>query len=145
MASQQSESEIALQNPQRYSGLGLAALRDWLARLVLELAGEPVSLDVRFVSDRQMRELNRRFARQDRPTDVLSFAGQETPEGRHLGDLAISVPTARRQAAALDHSLERELRELLLHGVLHLLGHDHASDEGTMNKLELELRRRWIS
>jgi probable rRNA maturation factor len=95
-----------------------------------------------------MRRLNRDFRGKDQPTDVLSFPGQAVagaePEGGHLGDVAIAVPTARRQAAAAGHPLRRELEVLLLHGVLHCLGHDHETDDGTMERLESRLRRRWL-
>ena len=91
-----------------------------------------------------MRRLNRTYRGKDAPTDVLSFPGQETPEGPHLGDVVIAVPVARRQAEAAGHSSERELRVLLLHGVLHCLGYDHETDDGTMERLERRLRRRWV-
>lgn len=156
--------DLALQNPLHYSGLGLLDLRRWLTELLVDVlsrtAGDPllapcalplaaaqekVSLSVRFVSDRQIRELNRRYREKDAPTDVLSFTGGGTPEGLHLGDLVIGAPTARRQAAGLGHPLGREIRELVLHGVLHLLGHDHEVDGGIMDALELDMRRRWIA
>jgi probable rRNA maturation factor len=94
-----------------------------------------------------LRSLNRRFRRRDRATDVLSFpAGAPGPEssraGWHLGDLAIGVPAARRQARRRGHSLAREVQFLLLHGYLHLLGYDHETDEGQMAQLESRLRRR---
>ena len=91
-----------------------------------------------------MRLLNSTYRDIDGATDVLSFPGESTPEGRHLGDLAIAVPVARRQAKELGHSAERELRCLLLHGVLHCLGHDHEADDGEMDSLELQLRARWV-
>jgi probable rRNA maturation factor len=91
-----------------------------------------------------MRRLNRDFRGKDASTDVLSFPGSVGGEGRHLGDVAIAVPTARRQAAAAGHDTERELRLLLLHGVLHCLGHDHETDGGEMERLERRLRRRWL-
>ena len=109
-----------------------------------DLAPGVRSLGIRLTSEREMRDLNRRFRRKDEPTDVLSFPGEEFPEGRHLGDIAISVPTARRQASAQGHELSRELQVLLLHGVLHCLGYDHETDDGTMARLEAELRPRWI-
>lgn len=156
--------DLALQNPLHYSGLGLLDLRRWLTELLVDLLSrtaddpllapcslplalgrEGVSLSVRFVSDRQIRELNRRYREKDAPTDVLSFPGGGTPEGLHLGDLVIGVPTARRQATGLGHSFLREIRELVLHGILHLLGHDHEADGGTMDALELDMRRRWIA
>jgi probable rRNA maturation factor len=80
--------------------------------------------------DGRLQALNREFLGQDRPTDVLSFpSGEIDPETgrRYLGDVLISVPRAAEQAAARGHSLEAELQLLTVHGVLHLLGHDHAS------------------
>ena len=102
------------------------------------------SFSVRFTGDREMRRINRTYRFRDRTTDVLSFPGEATPDGHHLGDVLISVPAARRQAATAHHSPERELRLLLLHGVLHCLGHDHETDDGAMERLERKLRRRWL-
>ena len=137
-------AELVLANPNRYPDVDRRALRPWLAELLRELAPAVASFGVRFVSDREMRRVNRDFRGKDKPTDVLSFPGGESPEGAHLGDVLIAVPTARRQAAAAGHPLARELRVLLLHGVLHCLGHDHETDDGTMERLEARLRRRWI-
>ena len=75
---------------------------------------------------------------------MLSFPGEETPEGRHLGDIVVSIPTAARQAAERGATLLEEVKLLLLHGVLHCLGHDHETDRGEMEKLETRLRRRWL-
>ena len=136
------DCEIALQNPNRYAEVDAASLRPWLAALVAELAPRTGSFTARFVGDRAMRRTNREFRRKDATTDVLSFPGGETPEGRHLGDVLISVPAARRQVPPGD-AVERELRRLLLHGVLHCLGHDHETDGGTMERLEARLRREW--
>lgn len=145
--------EIDLLNPNRYAPLGTRRLRPWLRAVVASLAPAADSLAVRFVSDREMRRLNRRYRRRDRPTDVLSFAGDLADGGdlprvpgmpRHLGDVVVSIPTARRQAAARGHGVERELRLLLLHGVLHCLGYDHETDGGTMARLERRLRKRLI-
>ncbi len=139
--------EIQLQNPGRYPEAGARRLRPWLEPLVAELAPGVGSLAVRFVSDREMRRLNSTFRQRDEATDVLSFPGFEDvpPAGElHLGDVAISVPAARRQARRLGHSVETELRILLLHGVLHCLGHDHETDGGVMEALEQRLRRRYI-
>lgn len=99
------------------------------------------------VSDRRMREYNRKFRHQDRTTDVLSFPGGEEPlpeGGRHLGDIVIAVPRAAAQASEAGHSLARELRILVLHGYLHLLGHDHDTDDGAMMRLERRLVRRLL-
>jgi probable rRNA maturation factor len=137
--------EIVLQNPNRYPEAGARRLRPWLERLTAALVEGPASLGVRFASDRELHRANRDYRGKDKPTDVLSFPGEETPEGgRHLGDVLISVPTARRQAEARGHSAERELRVLLLHGLLHCLGYDHEADQGEMERLERRLRRTWI-
>jgi rRNA maturation RNase YbeY len=86
--------------------------------------------------DATLQQLNRRFRDTDQPTDVLSFAQHEggalaVPPGApvHLGDIAISVERATRQAEVYGHSLKREAAYLLVHGVLHLLGYDHEADE----------------
>lgn len=101
---------------------------------------------VAFVSDRLMRDLNRRWRGKVGTTDVLSFpAGQEEfekGEGLSLGDVVISVEQAARQAAEHGLDFEGEVRQLILHGLLHLCGYDHETDGGEMNALELRLRRR---
>jgi len=90
-------------------------------------------------TDEALRSLNRQFRKVDEPTDVLSFpVARSEPQ---LGDIAISVDRAREQAAAQGHDLMIELRVLLLHGVLHLLGHDHHTDRGRMRRLETRWRR----
>jgi probable rRNA maturation factor len=138
--------ELALLGAGRFPEAATARLRPWLAALVAALAPGWRSLGVRFTGDRRMRRLNRDHRGKDQTTDVLSFGGDATPasaEG-HLGDIVISVPAARRQAAAAGHGAEREIRVLLLHGVLHCLGYDHESDGGEMERLERRLRRRWL-
>lgn len=164
--------DISLQNPNRYPAVKAAELRPWLAELLAELAPRAGSLAVRFCGERAMRAVNRDFRGIDKATDVLSFPGDLPPAGEpasfgqrpaapppagtpaapvfpglpgdHLGDLLISVPTAVRQAAELGHSAETELRILLLHGILHCLGYDHEIDDGTMSRVEGELRRRFV-
>ena len=134
--------ELALDNPCGYAEVRRRELRPWLRELVEELAPEATSFAVRFTSDREMRRLNHGYRGKDKPTDVLSFPGGVTHEGNHLGDVVIAVPTARRQAAEHGHAVEHELRTLLLHAVLHCLGYDHETDDGTMERLERRLRRR---
>jgi probable rRNA maturation factor len=138
------ECEVVLQNPYGYQEGRDPELAPWLERLVAELAPVPASFAVRLSSEREMRRLNRTFRGRDYPTDVLSFPGEATPEGRHLGDVVIAVPVARRQAVAAGHPPGLELRTLLLHGVLHCLGYDHETDDGAMDRLEADLRERWI-
>jgi probable rRNA maturation factor len=134
------DREIVLQNPNRYPEAQIRRLRPWLERLVGELAPQAETLGVRFAGDRELRRANRTWRGKDKATDVLSFPGEET----HLGDILISVPTARRQAESAGHPVERELKILLLHGILHCLGHDHETDQGEMERLERRLRRRWL-
>ncbi len=93
-----------------------------------------------------MRALNRRFRGQVRATDVLAFPLHEHSSASagngYLGDVVISLEMARRQARRLGHSLAREVQLLILHGVLHLLGYDHETDRGEMDRRERALRRR---
>ncbi|HTG91653.1 MAG TPA: rRNA maturation RNase YbeY [Pyrinomonadaceae bacterium] len=98
------------------------------------------SATIAFVSDRKSRELNRTFRGIDKPTDVLSFPSGDG--GPDLGDIAVSIETAKIQARQNGLSLEREIAQLILHGLLHLCGYDHETDKGEMNRLELQLRRR---
>ncbi len=90
-------------------------------------------------SDDTVRRANRQFRGHGASTDVLSFPDDE---GFRLGGLLISAPRAHRQAQRLGHSIESELKILLLHGLLHLIGHDHEHDQGQMRRLEREWRRR---
>ena len=136
--------EVVLRNPAGYRGLASDALSRWLAALVGDLAPDSDTFGVLFTGDSEIQDLNRRYREKDRPTDVLSFPGETTVEGAHLGDVVVSVPTARRQAEEREHSLDREIRELLIHGVLHCLGHDHETDGGDMERLELQVRRDWL-
>lgn len=137
--------DLALGNPCRYPEVRARELRPWLNGLVRELAPGAASFGVLFTSDHGLRRLNRDYRGRDTATDVLSFPGEETRDGRHLGDVAIAVPTARRQALEAGHPVHRELRLLLLHGLLHCLGYDHESDQGAMERLEGRLRRRWLN
>jgi probable rRNA maturation factor len=136
--------EVVLSGAGRFPRLPAKGLAPWMEKLVADLAPECDSVGVRFAGDRTMQRLNRDFRGKDKTTDVLSFSGGESPEGRHLGDIVVSIPTAERQAAARGAALLDEVKLLLLHGVLHCLGYDHESDGGEMEKLEGRLRRRWL-
>lgn len=93
--------------------------------------------------DASIRELNRRFRHKDKATDVLSFPAAsegQSPGRRIAGDLAISLDLAAAQAGRFGHSLDVEVRILMLHGLLHLAGWDHEADHGEMAAREQELR-----
>jgi probable rRNA maturation factor len=98
-----------------------------IAHRALEVLGlNKVELSIVLVSDAQIRKLNKLYRNKDKPTDVLSFPIGEKVEGwLILGDIVISVDTAKRQAQELGYSLEEELKRLLVHGLVHLLGYDH--------------------
>lgn len=127
---------------------GLAA---WLVGAAPRTARGAVG--VALVSDRRMRTLNASFRDVDKATDVLSFPAQSDDdvghepgpkliENKQLGDIAIALGVAARQAREHRHSLRTELRILALHGMLHLLGYDHERDGGEMRRIEERLRRR---
>jgi probable rRNA maturation factor len=98
-----------------------------------------------FIDDRRMQQLNRDYRGIDAPTDVLSFAYHEGDAGsHHLGDVFISVQTARSYADQLDLSFDREIEFLVIHGLLHLAGYDHETDNGEMNRLERRLRKELV-
>ncbi|PWH12740.1 MAG: rRNA maturation RNase YbeY [Anaerolineae bacterium] len=104
------------------------------ARAALEHQSVPAEVEVTIVlsNDVQLRELNLQWMGINAPTDVLSFPSDEIdPEtgARYLGDIVISMETAARQAARAGHTLEAEVQLLTVHGMLHLLGHDHAEAE----------------
>ena len=91
-------------------------------------------------SDAELRRLNNTFLGHDYATDVLSFPALEGEES--LGELAISAPRAKAQAAEFGHAIEAEIEILMLHGALHLLGHDHETDKGAMRRLESRWRQK---
>ena len=111
-------------------------LARWLARFAPARARGSVTIAI--LPDGRVRSLNRQYRRKDQTTDVLSFPAEEPGE---LGDVIIAFGVARRQAREARHSVATELRVLALHGLLHLLGYDHETDEGQMRRIERRLRR----
>jgi len=101
----------------------------------------PHEVSVLFCADTRMRALNRRYRGQDRPTDVLAFPTADSESG-FLGDIVISVPYAEREARRRREPGAREIDRLLVHGLLHLMGYDHETDDGEMDALEARIRRR---
>lgn len=131
-------------NSQRKIKLAKGALSHFAGLLipaVTETWGR--TFTVALISDARMKELNGAFRGKDATTDVLSFPFEPDefdPSDEHLGDIAISVEQAQKQAAENGLDLETEIKQLILHGVLHLCGYDHETDNGEMNARELELR-----
>ena len=108
----------------------------FVRRILKHLKRDVQEVSIAFVDDAAMTSLNRKFRRKNKTTDVLTFPG----DGPFLGDIVISLDQARRQAADEKHSLATEVRYLILHGILHALGHDHETDDGEMNALEVQVR-----
>lgn len=122
---------------QSIAGVSRAALERFAAR-ARRAAGLRGEVNVLVTGDAEVRRLNRRFRHKDKPTDVLSFPGLDPS---FAGDIAISAPTAARNARRLGHSAAEEIKVLLLHGLLHLAGYDHERDDGQMARREQKLRR----
>lgn len=116
-------------------GVSAAQLQRFVrrAQTLAKISGE---VDVLISDNQRLRELNRRFRRKNKPTDVLSFP---RPAG---GDIAISADIASNNAARYGHGTVEELKVLVLHGMLHLAGYDHESDNGRMARAETRLRAR---
>lgn len=122
-------------------------LLEQAARAALDHQSADGDLTIVLTDDEQLHRLNRDFLGVDAPTDVLSFPASETdPEtgARYLGDILLSIPRAGAQARAAGHPLEDEARLLVVHGVLHLLGHDHAEadEKAKMWKAQAEIMDR---
>ena len=107
------------------------------AQAAIKLRGQ---VTVLLTTDGGIRRLNRQFRGKNKATDVLSFPAVAVGPLQVAGDLAISIPTARRQAEERGHSLGVEIKVLMLHGLLHLAGYDHETDEGQMARREQKLR-----
>ena len=136
---------IYLRNATRGSGVDTRKLKSVAKTLLHEVGEDGSTLSVSLVNDREIRRVNREHRGKDKPTDVLSFplyeAGERTADAeRLLGDVVISVDTARRQAAAYDAPLQNEIYRLLIHGILHVLGHDH-EEAAERRAMESEERR----
>ena len=147
-------------NRQRRVPVPVAPLAEFLERAQRELRFPENGVTVQLLSDPAMARLNRTFRGKNTPTDVLAFPADEpqrvaprkpsgnqrrrspSPAGQYFGDIAISPETARRNARRLSREFLAELRILILHGMIHLAGYDHETDEGQMERLERRLRRR---
>jgi rRNA maturation RNase YbeY len=137
---------IEVVNRQRKVPIDCERWQAFVAKVMKVLPATTDSATVAFVSDRAMGELNRLWRHQRGTTDVLSFpSGQDEfdkLEDPSLGDVVISVEQAARQAKANGLTLDEEIAQLILHGLIHLCGYDHSTDEGEMDRLELRLRKK---
>ena len=143
-------------NQQRAVRLARRPLEHFLRRLQRELGLRESGVTIALVSDAEIARMNETFRKKKGPTDVLSFpaatrrrprslprATSKQKAGEFLGDIAIAPAMARRYARKYGRTLPGELRVLILHGVLHLLGYDHETDRGEMNRVERRLRKRF--
>ena len=127
-------------NKQRKHTVDNGKLRRFVASLVPELGMKRRTFSIVFVTDEKIRRLNRDYRGFDKTTDVLSFRG----DGGYLGDILISSETAYNQSLKSSTlSFETNVRRLVLHGLLHLMGYDHETDNGEMKAIERRLRRRF--
>jgi probable rRNA maturation factor len=116
-------------------------LQEWISSVLKEVERDGFSLSLLFTDDEKIQELNRDFRGKDMATDVLSFSQMEGEEfgfeNHFLGDIVIAVPYVTKQAQGLGHSVFEEVRYLILHGILHLMGYDHDENEDCeMSRLE---------
>jgi len=145
-----------IQNHQRAVRLARRPLEHFLRRLQRELGLHESGVTIALLSDAEIARMNETFRKKKGPTDVLSFpaAARRRPRSlpsatnkqktcEFLGDIAIAPATARRYARKHGRTLAAELRVLILHGVLHLLGYDHETDRGEMDRVERKLRKRF--
>jgi probable rRNA maturation factor len=143
-----------IENHQKRVQVLLPELRRFFLRMNREMGLDGESAFVRLVSDAEMRRLNTRYRNKPKTTDVLSFPAEQLtrPKALHkrtkqlrgsfLGDIAISPVVARSNAHRFGRSVSGEICVLMLHGVLHLLGYDHETDRGEMERVEAKLRKR---
>jgi probable rRNA maturation factor len=128
-------SSILFQGVKRSIPLDRRRLRAFQTRLTDDVASAR-SFTVLVTNDAELQRLNREFLQHDYPTDVLSFPGEA-----ELGEMAISADRALEQATEHGHDVSTEIEILMLHGLLHLLGHDHETDRGKMRRLETKWRQ----
>ena len=140
---------VRLSGPPRRAGLpavDLRLLRSRARRILRELGASRAELSVSLVDDAEIAALNDTYRGRSRPTDVLAFSLREgaNPQfrGRLLGDVVIGIETAARQARKRHRALDEEVARLLIHGTLHLFGHDHHETEET-RAMRAQERRLW--
>lgn len=128
-------------NRQRKTRIDTKVWESFAEKAAAAIGKSGATATIAFVSDKAIRRLNHQFRNVDKATDVLSFPAGEQDK-LNLGDIAISVETAARQAKENGLTFDEEVAQLVLHGLLHLSGYDHETDNGEMNRLELRLRKK---
>lgn len=134
---------LMISNRQRKVRIPIRKLEQFLDLALRATRLQKESVAICFVTDAQIAKWNGAYRGKNKPTDVLSFcAEKEKSEKRHtyLGDIAIAPAVAQRNARLYGRTLDRELRILILHGILHLMGYDHETDTGQMERREMRLR-----
>jgi probable rRNA maturation factor len=135
-----SKRSYLILNRQRKHSIDINGVRNFLLGLVPELGLEGAAFSVVFTTDSAMRRYNRVYRGFDEPTDVLSFPGGNG----YLGDILISSETAYNQSRkSRILSFESNIHRLVLHGLLHLMGYDHETDQGQMRAIERRIRRKF--
>ncbi|MBI4161266.1 MAG: rRNA maturation RNase YbeY [Acidobacteria bacterium] len=136
--------ELIVLRRRRHPVVDARACRRLVRHLAERMERGPAACAILLCDDREIETLNRRFLHRPQPTDVLAFPAGE-PAGGHLGDIAISLETAARQATRHGRTLQGEVHALIVHGFLHLLGYDHETDGGEMRRTERALLREWAA
>ena len=135
---------MLIHNLQKKIAVDRPHLEEFADRIKQHVLGEdPAVFSIAFISDDRMKQLNELFRDKNTTTDVLSFPHEPDefdPDKNNLGDIVVSIEQAQKQAAENDLALDIEIKQLILHGLLHLCGYDHETDSGEMNNRELELR-----
>lgn len=139
----QISSEITFENAELESEIAKEELSLWIEGVLGELSLKGSYCELNLVTSETIREINKEHRGKDYATDVLSFSqveGEEISGNCFLGDIVVSIPYAKEQAEQYGHPLLSEVKYLILHGILHLLGYDHTEEEnGEMSKMEKDI------
>jgi probable rRNA maturation factor len=137
---------IEVVNRQRRRKINAKQWREFGEETLQAIGASQRNATIVFVGDETIKKLNRQFLGKNYATDVLSFPSEAEPfeveNGSQLGEVVLSVPRAMAQAKEHGLSFTHEVKQLILHGLLHLCGYDHETDHGEMNRLEMRLRKR---
>lgn len=136
---------MTILNKQRAVRLQLHPLEKFFRKALRATELKPGAVSIAFVTGAEIARLNKTYRKKNKPTDVLSFPAQSVKcpdKNKFLGDIAIAPAVARHYAKKNGRTLQSEICVLILHGILHLLGYDHETDRGQMDRIEHKLRRK---